>query len=144
MAYFDAILTAAAEAGGDLRAAISQVGDPVWSMHKKKGKQSVLAGEQILTFLKTGKARTVDTEKPFDIEAAMTRILDENSTGVVYGEYLLNRIVVDAWQSGVLGSLDIDRTTFADMLEQRGWSYDDKTYQWRHTNAVSAPLLSGA
>ena len=41
-AYFDAILTGAADGGGDLRAAISQVGDPVWSMHKKKGKQSVL------------------------------------------------------------------------------------------------------
>ena len=43
--YFKAILTRAAEAGAELRAAISQVGDPIWSMHKKKGNQSVLAGE---------------------------------------------------------------------------------------------------
>src|SRR5207249_11770695 len=74
-AYFDAILTGAAEAGGDLRAAISQIGDPVWSMHKKKGAQSVLAGEMILTFLKTGKSKTIDASKPFDLEAAIAHIL---------------------------------------------------------------------
>jgi hypothetical protein len=142
-AYFDAILTAAAEAGGDLRAAISQIGDPVWSMHKKKGKQSVLAGELIVTFLKTEKPKTVDAQKPFDVEEEIARILDENPNGTVYGEYLLNRIVIDAWRSGALGSLDIDRNAFADMMESRGWSYDEKVHQWRHTNVTSTPLLGG-
>lgn len=138
-AYFDAILTAAARAGGDLRAAISQIGDPVWSMHKKKGKRSVLAGELILTFLKTGKPKTVDADKPFDTEAAIARILSDAPNGVVYGEYLLNRIVVDAWRSGALGSLDIDRTEFAAMIEAQGWSYDERAHQWR--NASVTPLL---
>jgi 16S rRNA G966 N2-methylase RsmD len=142
-AYFDAILTAAAEAGSDLRAAISQIGDPVWSMHKKKGKQSVLAGELILTFLKTGKPKTVDSSKSFDVEAAVIRILEDTPRGIVYGEYLLNRIVVDAWQSGALGSLDIDRAEFADIMEQQGWSYDDRAHQWRHTSAIAARLLGG-
>ncbi len=140
-AYFDAILTAAAEVGGDLRAAISQIGDPVWSMHKKKGKQSVLAGELILTFLKTDKPKTVDANKPFDVEAAIVRILDETSNGTVYGEYLLNRVVVEAWQSGALGSLNINRTDFADMVARQGWSYDDKAHQWRHAGIMSVPLL---
>ncbi|HSZ03219.1 MAG TPA: DNA methyltransferase [Terriglobales bacterium] len=140
-AYFDAILTAAAEAGSDLRAAISQLGDPIWSMHKKKGKQSVLAGELILTFVKTGKPKTVDTKKPFDVEAAISRILDETPNGIVYGEYLLNRIVVDSWKEGALGSLDIDRTDFADIMERQGWSYDNKAHQWRHSNLTSSPLL---
>jgi 16S rRNA G966 N2-methylase RsmD len=142
-AYFDAILTAAAEAGSDLRAAISQLGDPVWSMHKKKGKQSVLAGELILTFLKTGKPKTVDTRKTFDVEAAIARILDETPNGMVYGEYLLNRIVVDAWQLGALGSLDIDRADFGDIMERQGWSYDDKAHQWKHANVMSTQLLGG-
>jgi 16S rRNA G966 N2-methylase RsmD len=142
-AYFDAILTAAAEAGSDLRAAISQLGDPVWSMHKKKGKQSVLAGELILTFLKTGTSKTVDVKKMFDVEAAIARILDETPNGIVYGEYLLNRIVVDAWRSGALGSLDIDRADFGEMMERQGWSYDDKNHQWRHVNVMSTPLLGG-
>jgi hypothetical protein len=140
-AYFDAILTAAGEAGGDLRAAISQIGDPVWSMHKKKGKQSVLAGELILTFLKTGKLRTVDVKKAFDLEAAIARILDETPNGMVYGEYLLNRIVVDAWRSGALGCVDIDRIGFAEIMKQQGWSYDSRAHQWRHANVMSPPLL---
>jgi hypothetical protein len=66
-AYFDAILTAAAAAGGDLRAAISQIGDPIWSMHKKKNRESVLAGEMILTFFKTGKAKRVEVSGAFDL-----------------------------------------------------------------------------
>ena len=142
-AYFDAILTAAAEAGSDLRAAISQIGDPVWSMHKKKGKQSVLAGEMILTFVKTGRPKTVDSDKSFDVEAAIARILEDTSRGTVYGEYLLNRIVVDAWQSGALGSLDINRADFAEMMERQGWSYDDGAHQWKHAKATSVPLLGG-
>jgi 16S rRNA G966 N2-methylase RsmD len=141
-AYFDAILTGAAKAGGDLRAAISQIGDPVWSMHKKKGKQSVLAGELILTFLKTDQPKTVDANKPFDVEAAIIRILDQTSIGSIYGEYLLNRVVVEAWRSGALGSLNIDRTDFADIVARQGWSYDDKAHQWRHADVNSAPLIS--
>lgn len=138
-AYFDAILSAAAQGGGDLRAAISQIGDPVWSMHKKKGKRSVLAGELILTFLKTGKPKTVDADKPFDTEAAIARILRDTPNGTVYGEYLLNRIVVDAWRSGALGSLDIDRTEFTSMIEAQGWTYDERMHQWRHASVT--PLL---
>src|SRR5207245_5253965 len=34
-------------------------------------------------------------------------------------EYLLNRVVVEAWQSGALGSLNINRTDFADMVAPR-------------------------
>lgn len=141
-AYFDAILTAAADAGGDLRAAISQIGDPIWSMHKKKNKQSVLAGELILTFLKTGKPKTVDAEKPYDVEAAISRILRETPGGMVYGEYLLNRIVVDAWQSGALGTLDMDRSDFVDMMTRHGWAYDERAHLWRHGDTVSVPLLA--
>lgn len=140
-AYFDAMLTAAADAGGDLRAAVSQVGDPVWSMHKKKGKQSVLAGELILTFLNTGKPKALDANKAFDVEAAVVRILNETSSRTIYGEYLLNRVVVDAWRSGALGSLNIDRADFSDLIARQGWSYDERTHQWRQADAFSVPLL---
>lgn len=140
-AYFNAILTAAGEAGGDLRAAISQVGDPIWSMHKKKGKQSVLAGELILTFLKTGKPKTVNIEKSFDVETSISRILNDTPGGVIFGEYLFNRVVIEAWQAGALGLLDFTRTEFARILEQRGWSYDDKTHQWQRDRLTSTPQL---
>lgn len=128
--YFDAILTGAAAAGGDLRAAISQIGDPVWSMHKKKGNQSVLAGEMILTFLKTGKPKSVEVSKTFDIAAHVSGILKETNGGI-YGEYLFNRVIIDAWQAGALGSLDISREDFANLIEQEGWSYDEASHQWR-------------
>src|SRR5207244_4693190 len=100
-----------------------------------------LAGELILTFLKTDKPKTVDTNKPFDVEAAIVRILDETSNGTVYGEYLLNRVVVEAWQSGALGSLNINRTDFAGVVGRRGWSYEDKAHQWRAVVHMSVHLL---
>jgi len=143
-AYFDAILTGAATAGGDLRAAISQIGDPVWSMHKKKGNQSVLAGELILTFLKTGRPKTVETGKPFDVASSVAHILQGTPTGAIYGEYLFNRIIIDAWQAGALGSLDTSRETFADLMEQYGWSYDEAAHQWRQRGMTrSGSLLVG-
>ena len=43
VAYFEAILVSAADAGAELKAAVSQIGDPIWSMHKKKSNESVLA-----------------------------------------------------------------------------------------------------
>src|SRR5260370_20193077 len=57
-AYFDAILTSAAQAGADLRAAVPQAGDTIWSMHKKKGNESVLAAEINLACYKAVKPKT--------------------------------------------------------------------------------------
>lgn len=142
-AYFDAILTGAATAGGDLRAAISQIGDPVWSMHKKKGKESVLAGEMILTFFKTGKPKTLEVSKTFDVPAAVRRVLTETPGNAIYGEYLFNRIIIDAWNAGALGSLGISRTAFADLIEQEGWSYDEMAHQWRRQGTARGALLAG-
>ena len=136
-AYFDAILTGAADAGGDLRAAISQVGDPVWSMHKKKGRQSVLAGEMILTFLNTEKKRVAKASRLFDIASTVEHILQKTASGAIYGEYLFNRVIIDAWRAGALGSLDITREAFADLITQCGWSYDESTHQWRRESSRS-------
>jgi adenine-specific DNA methylase len=70
-AYFQAILTAAADAGADLRAAVSQLGDPIWSMHKKKGRASVLAGELILTFFNIGAPVSYKHDGKFDLESEL-------------------------------------------------------------------------
>ena len=53
--YFATILETADECGAELKAAITQTGDVIWSMHKKKNSASVLAGEMILTFYKPAK-----------------------------------------------------------------------------------------
>lgn len=141
-AYFDAILTGAASSGGDLRAAISQIGDPIWSMHKKKGNQSVLAGEMILTFLKTGEPKTIEVMKPFNVGVAISEILHEAPNGAIYGEYLFNRLIIQAWQAGALGSLDISRNAFADLMKQHGWAYNEASHQWcREAVAPQQSLL---
>src|SRR5437667_11011439 len=57
ISYFATILETASESGAELKAAITQTGDVIWSMHKKKNSASVLAGEMILTFLQPKRAQ---------------------------------------------------------------------------------------
>ena len=131
VSYFEAILTAAAESGAELRAAVSQVGDPIWSMHKKKGNESVLAGELILTFLKTGRRRTnFNKLNGFDIAEAVHQVLLSAKSGKIYGEYLFNQIVMAAWQQGAIGSLNISKTEFIGLIQRNGWLYDEKDHVW--------------
>jgi hypothetical protein len=127
--YFEAILTGAAEAGAELKAAISQVGDPIWSMHKKKGNQSVLAGELILTFYKTGKRHKIPAPQTLDVIKIVGDILKSAPTKV-YGESLFNQVVVEAWRKSAIGSLDISKLDFIKIIEHHGWRYDESGHFW--------------
>ncbi|MBI3666172.1 MAG: hypothetical protein HY236_08095 [Acidobacteria bacterium] len=140
--YFEAILCSAAESGAELRAAISQVGDPIWSMHKKKGDQSVLAGEMILTFYKTGVPRQIKTDAEFDVSAALDGILSEADRGKVYGEYIFNRIIIEAWHKSAIASLRINKEDFADLIERHGWHYDEREHCWLRGQKLEGTLFS--
>jgi DNA modification methylase len=141
ISYFEAILTGAAEAGAELRAAISQVGDPIWSMHKKKGNQSVLAGELILTFVKTGKPRHVRNNQQLDVIGTVGKIL-ESAPEVVYGEQLFNQVVIEAWRRSAIGSLDISREEFINIIANHGWRYEENRHYWvRNGHLPQIPML---
>ena len=135
--YFEAILRGAAESGLELRAAISQVGDPIWSMHKKKGSESVLAGELILTFFRSGQLKVFDERKPFDPRQTVTKILDGTKAGTIYGEFLFNRVVIEAWQRGAIDALNISKTEFVDLIKEHGWHYDKDKHYWVRDNTSS-------
>jgi 16S rRNA G966 N2-methylase RsmD len=130
VAYFEAILSAAAETGAELKAAVAQVGDPIWSMHKKKNRESVLAGEMILTFLKTGARRRREKSNGFDLAETIHDILSGLNSNTVYGEYLFNRVIIDAWNKGAISSLTITRDEFAQLIESFGWHYDSQRHYW--------------
>ncbi len=131
-AYFHAILASAAESGAELRAAISQVGDPIWSMHKKKNNQSVLAGEMILTFLKTGKPAQPHQHNHFDVAESIRCIL-ATAENRIYGEYLFNRLVIEAWTRGAINSLNITKAEFSNLLRTEGWEYEQSSHYWYRT-----------
>ena len=125
--YFEAILSSAAESGAELRAAVSQVGDPIWSMHKKKN-NSVLAGEMILTFQNTGAVKKLRRNGHFDVLHAVKRILENTHSNHVFGEYLFNRIIIEAWNESAIHSLDMSKEEFMDLLRQSGWHYDQEKH----------------
>jgi len=129
IAYFNAILTAASEAGAELKAAISQVGDPIWSMHKKKRNESVLAGEMILTFYKTGKPHKVQRNGDFDVHRVVGELLD-STRAHIFGESLFNKVILEAWRKSAITSLDISKTDFIGIVRNHGWHYDEKNHFW--------------
>ncbi len=141
-AYFEAILSAAAESGAELKAAVSQVGDPIWSMHKKKNKDSVLAGELILTFLKSEKAVVSRNDDPFDVACAVDEMLRNAEEGKIYGEYLFNKLVIQAWKASAIQSLRISKEEFVNLLEERGWRYDPDDHSWRSNVRIERPLFA--
>ena len=142
VAYFEAILTSAAEAGAELKAAVSQVGDPIWSMHKKKRNASVLAGELILTFHKTGANQHIlKSSNNFDVSRTVGEIL-VSSPPKIYGEALFNRIVLDAWRNSAIRSLDVSKTGFIQIMKQHGWHYDEKHHYWVKENTPQSTLFS--
>jgi 16S rRNA G966 N2-methylase RsmD len=140
-AYFEAILSAAAECGAELKAAVSQIGDPIWSMHKKKNKESVLAGEMILTFHKTSARQRYEKTNGFDLMDSVHNILAEVDSNVVYGEYLFNRVVLDAWNKRAIGSLAVSRDEFSKIIGNLGWRYDPRHHYWHKGRAVQGSFF---
>jgi 16S rRNA G966 N2-methylase RsmD len=135
VSYFDAILTAASGSGVELRAAVTQEREVIWSMHKKKNREGMLAGEMILTFYKPFRpvlAKEVREARP----ALFGELLDETlqkcaDRNEVTSQYLFNGIVLAAWGRRSMAELDVTRETFAEALRSRGWNYDAKRYVWR-------------
>jgi len=129
ISYFEAILSSATDSGAELRAAVSQVGDPIWSMHKKKN-SSVLAGELILTFHKTNERRKLKRDGIFDVANVLREVLENTPGEKIYGEYLFNKVVIEAWERSAIHKLNISRNDFIGLIEQFGWHYDEKNHYW--------------
>ena len=135
--YFATILETASECGGELKAAITQTGDVIWSMHKKKNSASVLAGEMILTFYKPAKvskaaksSANVASEKEGEVLSEVFDSCLNNGTNNFTSEALFNRIVIELWKRRALNCLNLNREEFARQLEQRGWNYNTRNHSW--------------
>ena len=136
LSYFATILETADACGGELKSAITQTGDVIWSMHKKKNSASVLAGEMIITFYKPKRARKASKrphQDEIDQKAALDQTFDaclSNGRTTFTSELLYNQLVLELWRRRALGCLTLDHREFADRLAQRGWTYCSKTHLW--------------
>ncbi len=141
--YFKSILQAAEDSGAELKAVVSQIGDPIWSMHKKKGKESVLAGEAILTFYKnSGKQiKQVYPKNNLDLAAIIADYLSSYNSPVLYGEALFNHLVIESWKQGIIDDLNMTKDDLTQLLESSGWVYDDAIHAWhKHAHKVELNL----
>jgi hypothetical protein len=141
--YFKSILQAAEDSGAELKAVVSQIGDPIWSMHKKKGKETVLAGEAILTFYK-GSGRTSKRRQPnnkTDLTTIISNYLSSYNASVLYGEVLFNHLVIESWKHGIIDDLNIAKDDLTNLLENSGWVYDNSIHAWhKHEHKVELNL----
>ncbi|OHB63824.1 MAG: hypothetical protein A2Y77_01275 [Planctomycetes bacterium RBG_13_62_9] len=138
VSYFATILETASQAGAELKAAIIQTGDVIWSMHKKKNSESVLAGEMIITFYKPAKARRARQQsKGHNAQSDPVAVLSDvfetclsNGEDSFTSEALFNRLVIEMWQRRALGCLALNRREFIRRLKDRGWAYNTRTHLW--------------
>ncbi len=143
--YFSTILESVTERGGELKAAITQTGDVIWSMHKKKNSERVLAGELILTFYKAAQ-RAIEqhpSNMDSDIASVLGEVLDSclgNGTRAFSSEAMFNRLVIELWNRRALDCLSIDRKEFATALKVRGWAYDESTHLWSKVGTPERPV----
>jgi hypothetical protein len=133
------------DCGAELKAAITQTGDVIWSMHKKRNSASVLAGEMILTFYKPVGAPKIPAAKPVESDpaAVLSEVFDvclRNGAGSFTSEALFNRLVIELWRRRALGCLNLDRREFASRLEQRGWSYNPRNHLWSRGDGQKSSL----
>ncbi|MGA2543942.1 MAG: DNA methyltransferase [Verrucomicrobiota bacterium] len=135
--YFATILETANGCGGELKAAITQTGDVIWSMHKKKNSARVLAGEMILTFYKPAKvpkaAKPAKSSTDADSAAILAEVFDaclDNDAASFTSEALFNRLVIELWHRRALSCLNLDREEFAKELARRGWNYNTRNHTW--------------
>ena len=135
--YFATILETADDCGAELKAAITQTGDVIWSMHKKKNSANVLAGEMILTFYKPAKIQRIpkpaESRKAESSEAVLSEVFDtclSNGANSFTSEALFNRLVIELWHRRALSCLNLNREEFARQLERRGWNYSARNHSW--------------
>lgn len=136
LSYFSTILETASECGAELKAAITQTGDVIWSMHKKKNSARVLAGEMILTFYKPGVAEKHPPAPargrggPAETLSDVFDVCLQNGGPSFTSESLFNKLVIELWHRRALSCLSLDRREFVSRLEQRGWGYDPRSHRW--------------
>ncbi len=155
LSYFATILETASECGAELKTAITQTGDVIWSMHKKKNSASVLAGEMIITFYKPPKPpdRQIPPRRSADSNPAaiLSEVFDiclNNGTQSFTSEAFFNQLVIELWRRRSLGCLSLHRREFASRLEQRGWTYNPHTHLWStgedKVGTTGGPMLFGS
>ena len=141
--YFAAILEAAREHGGLLKAAVTQERDVIWSMHKKKNSENVLSGEMILTFYKPAVSIPVVTKKtsaPVSFEEILDAVLKPRNghENTFTSEFLFNQVILESWRRDCLGALALTREEFASQLRLRKWNYNRTTNLWSRQMPVEA------
>jgi len=58
------------------------------------------------------------------------KILQDYKKKTIYGEYLLNQLVIEAWKYGIIKELKIKKEDLIDLLNEHGWVYDSKNHCW--------------
>lgn len=135
--YFESILEAAFESNGELIASIPQGTGTVWSMHKKKGKHAVLAGEFILTFQKRNIGLATKKLSNISFEKLLLKYFDSlKIVSFITEEEVFNDLIILCWKENMINDLNYSALDIPKRLIELGYLYDEKNHKWRKTEVI--------
>lgn len=139
VSYFSTILNTLAESGAELKSAVTQEPNVIWSMHKKKNSKNVISGELILTFFKSRHLQVRQTsangtQKNFI--QLMEQLLNKDESVTLSTELIFNRLIIESWRQNSLDALTVSREEFCQFLQTKGWTYNDKLHAWHRSSNV--------
>ena len=146
VSFYSAIVEVGEEIGLRHANTVVQSLDVVWSMHKKKNPLSVLSGELILNFQKSGTRRPKSVpRRSVDLENLIEEVARENigTHGSARTEDLFHGFMVRLMDSGFVHD---EKATFDSLLQgllSNGFRFDLKTGRWHlgETPPRTQPIL---
>ena len=130
--YFEAILEASFESNSKLIASVPQGTGTIWSMHKKKGKHAVIAGEFILTFQKMKKKIYSSKPKGIGFDALVSDYINtKKGVEILSEEEVFNDLIVLCWEENLIHELNFSTLDIPQKLCELGFSYDEKNHTWK-------------
>lgn len=135
--YFEAILEAAFESKGELIASVPQGTGTIWSMHKKKGRHAVLAGEFILTFQKRKSWTSTKKLSNISFEELISKYFDSiKPLTMITEEEVFNDLIIICWNEKMINDLNYSSLDIAKRLNELGFLYDIKNHTWKKNEIV--------
>ncbi|MEK6782808.1 MAG: DNA methyltransferase [Bacteroidota bacterium] len=139
--YFEAILDSAFDSKCELIASVPQGTGTIWSMHKKKGVHTVIAGEFILTFQKRKNQifRKRSIAKKFD-ELLSDYFNEKQTSTELTEEEVFNDLIIRCWSDELLQELNYSALDIPNRLKGLGFQYDTKNHKWAKSN-ITKPQI---
>jgi hypothetical protein len=122
-------------------ASVPQGTGTIWSMHKKKGAHTVIAGEFILTFQKKKSPilPRKSSAKKFD-DLLSDYFNEKKSSAELSEEEIFNDLIILCWSDQLLHELNYSALDIPQRMKDLGFQYDSKNHKWAKASVTKSQI----